>query len=62
VFYFTVKLLSLGLNYLKMLFKKSLYIFVLLISFAAKANFILLPMDETTQKNHLKKDFKRLKI
>jgi hypothetical protein len=37
-----------------MLFKKSLYIFVLLISFAAKANFILLPMDETTQKNHLK--------
>ena len=37
-----------------MLFKKSLYIFVLLISFAAKGNFILLPMDETTQKNHLK--------
>ena len=37
-----------------MLFKKSLYIFILLISFSIKANFILLPMDETTQKNHLK--------
>ncbi|MDI1317335.1 asparagine synthetase B [Flavobacterium sp.] len=37
-----------------MLFKKSLYIFILLISFSVKANFILLPMDETTQKNHLK--------
>ena len=37
-----------------MLFKKSLYIFILLISFTVKANFILLPMDETTQKNHLK--------
>lgn len=37
-----------------MLFKKSLHIFIFLISFAAKANFILLPMDDTTQKNHLK--------
>nr|WP_309641489.1 asparagine synthetase B [Flavobacterium sp.] len=27
---------------------------ILLISFSIKANFILLPMDETTQKNHLK--------
>jgi hypothetical protein len=36
------------------MFKKSLYIFLLLISFSIKANFILLPMDETTQKNHLK--------
>jgi hypothetical protein len=36
------------------MFKKSLYIFLILISFSAKANFILLPMDETTQKNHLK--------
>jgi hypothetical protein len=38
---------------LKML-KKSLYIFILLVSFSVKANFILLPMDDTTQKNHLK--------
>jgi hypothetical protein len=37
-----------------MLFKKSLYIVLFLISFSVKANFILLPMDETTQKNHLK--------
>jgi hypothetical protein len=36
------------------MFKKSLYIFLLLISFSVKANFILLPMDDTTQKNHLK--------
>ena len=36
------------------MFKKSLYIFLFLISFSMKANFILLPMDETTQKNHLK--------
>jgi hypothetical protein len=35
--------------------KKSLvYIFILLLSFNAKASFILLPMDETTQQNHLK--------
>src|SRR6218665_1845760 len=37
-----------------MLFKKSLYLFIFLVSFTVKANFILLPMDETTQKNHLK--------
>ena len=35
--------------------KKSLvYIFILLLSLNAKASFILLPMDETTQQNHLK--------
>ncbi|KAF2517580.1 asparagine synthetase B [Flavobacterium zhairuonense] len=35
--------------------KKSLvYIFIILFSFSAKASFILLPMDETTQQNHLK--------
>ncbi|WP_291287453.1 asparagine synthetase B [Flavobacterium sp.] len=31
-----------------------LYSFILLLSFTAKASFILLPMDETTQQNHLK--------
>ncbi|MFZ4670998.1 MAG: asparagine synthetase B [Flavobacterium sp.] len=36
------------------MFKKSFYIFLLLISFSTRANFILLPMDETSQKNHLK--------
>ncbi|WP_298224507.1 asparagine synthetase B [Flavobacterium sp.] len=34
--------------------KNFLYLSILLISFSIKANFILLPMDETTQKNHLK--------
>jgi hypothetical protein len=34
-------------------FKKFLFI-IILISFSAKASFILLPMDETTQQNHLK--------
>jgi len=34
--------------------KNTFYILFLLVSFAAKASFILLPMDETTQKNHLK--------
>jgi hypothetical protein len=52
--FFTVNLLSLGYKFSKMLFKKSLYIVLFLISFSAKASFILLPMDETTQKNHLK--------
>lgn len=33
---------------------KSFFLFLLLISFGVKANFILLPMDDTTQKNHLK--------
>ncbi|RKT00257.1 asparagine synthetase B [Flavobacterium sp. 123] len=37
-----------------MSFKKLLYILLIFISFSAKASFILLPMDETTQQNHLK--------
>ncbi|MFV8376891.1 asparagine synthetase B [Flavobacterium sp. LB1P62] len=37
-----------------MSFKKSLYILLIFISFSVKASFILLPMDETTQQNHLK--------
>ena len=37
-----------------MQFQKSITLFILLVSFSIKANFILLPMDETTQKNHLK--------
>ncbi|HAH53821.1 MAG TPA: asparagine synthetase B, partial [Flavobacterium sp.] len=36
-----------------MTFKKYLFL-LFLISFSAKASFILLPMDETTQQNHLK--------
>ena len=36
------------------MFKKSISIVLLLISFCVKANFILLPMDDSTQKNHLK--------
>ncbi len=36
-----------------MLFKKFIVILIL-ISFSAKASFILLPMDDTTQQNHLK--------
>ena len=36
-----------------MTFKKYLFLLIL-ISFSAKASFILLPMDETTQQNHLK--------
>ncbi|MBN8567700.1 MAG: asparagine synthetase B, partial [Flavobacteriales bacterium] len=34
--------------------KTIFYIFLFLISFSVKANFILLPMDESTQQNHLK--------
>ncbi|RZJ66257.1 MAG: asparagine synthetase B [Flavobacterium sp.] len=34
--------------------RKFLLIFLLILSATAKANFILLPMDETTQQNHLK--------
>jgi hypothetical protein len=34
--------------------KGLVYIFIFLLSFTAKASFILLPMDETTQQNHLK--------
>jgi hypothetical protein len=37
-----------------MVFKKLVYFLFFLVSFGVKANFILLPMDETTQKNHLK--------
>ena len=37
-----------------MLRKRTLVLLLFLISFSIKANFILLPMDETTQKNHLK--------
>ena len=37
-----------------MIFKKSIIVFLLLFSFSVKASFILLPMDETTQQNHLK--------
>lgn len=35
-------------------FNKSLFLLFCLISFSVKASFILLPMDETTQQNHLK--------
>ncbi|MDQ6531865.1 asparagine synthetase B [Flavobacterium sp. LHD-85] len=34
--------------------KSLLYLFILLAGFNARASFILLPMDETTQQNHLK--------
>lgn len=34
--------------------KSLVYIFLLLLSLSAKASFILIPMDETTQQNHLK--------
>lgn len=34
--------------------KRLAYIFIFLISLTAKASFILIPMDETTQQNHLK--------
>ncbi len=37
-----------------MISKRALIILIILISFSAKASFILLPMDETTQQNHLK--------
>ena len=37
-----------------MFFKKSLTILVILLSFSVKASYILLPMDESTQQNHLK--------
>jgi hypothetical protein len=39
---------------MKTTYKNTLYILLLLLSFSAKASFILLPMDEETQKNHLK--------
>src|SRR6187402_3758015 len=34
--------------------KRIFYVLIFLVSLTAKANFILLPMDETTQQNHLK--------
>ncbi|MEN2490431.1 asparagine synthetase B [Flavobacterium sp. B11] len=34
--------------------KGLLYFFILLVTFSSRASFILLPMDETTQQNHLK--------
>jgi hypothetical protein len=34
--------------------KKLFFVLIILLSFPVKANFILLPMDETSQKNHLK--------
>jgi hypothetical protein len=37
-----------------MVSKKMVLLFIILISFSAHASFILLPMDETTQQNHLK--------
>ena len=37
-----------------MTFKNSIVAILLLITFSVKASFILLPMDETTQQNHLK--------
>ena len=37
-----------------MISKKLFFILLILFSFSAKASFILLPMDETTQQNHLK--------
>ena len=37
-----------------MSFKTSLYLLFFLFSISAKAGFILIPMDETTQQNHLK--------
>lgn len=42
------------INFDLMLSKNHYIIFLLLVSFSIKANFILLPMDETSQKNHLK--------
>ena len=35
-------------------FKNSIFLLLLLFSFTAKASFILIPMDENTQQNHLK--------
>jgi hypothetical protein len=34
--------------------KKTIYLYLFLLSITAKASFVLLPMDETTQQNHLK--------
>ena len=37
-----------------MIYKRLLYIFIFLLSITARSSFILLPMDEVTQQNHLK--------
>ena len=37
-----------------MMYKRFIYILIFLLSISVKASFILLPMDETTQQNHLK--------
>lgn len=54
MFLFAYNLLPLININLRMHHKKLFYFLLLLISFSVKASFILLPMDETTQKNHLK--------
>ncbi|MFM2213794.1 MAG: hypothetical protein RL427_1057 [Bacteroidota bacterium] len=36
------------------MYRKFLFVILLMLSFSLRASFILLPMDETTQKNHLK--------
>ena len=46
--------LSLNDKNLRMHFKKLFYFILFFVSFSVKASFVLLPMDETTQKNHLK--------
>jgi hypothetical protein len=46
--------LSLNDKNLRMHFKKLIYFILFFVSFSVKASFVLLPMDETTQKNHLK--------
>jgi hypothetical protein len=37
-----------------MLIKRSLWIVILLLSFSIRASFLLIPMDDSTQQNHLK--------
>src|SRR6187402_1770318 len=37
-----------------MVLKRFLFLFLFLISISSRASYILLPMDETTQQNHLK--------
>jgi hypothetical protein len=46
--------LSLNDKNLRMHFEKLFYFILFFVSFSVKASFVLLPMDETTQKNHLK--------
>jgi hypothetical protein len=54
VFYLFVHKFSAIFGTMKKIIQKFSVVFLLLFAFAARANFILLPMDETTQKNHLK--------